>query len=339
VAQLKDILIQMIDTEGPMPLARYMSLCLGHPQFGYYMSKDPFGASGDFTTAPEISQVFGEMIGVWCVNSWMNMGQPSPVALVELGPGRGTLMADLLRAAKAMPEFAAAVEVHMVEMSPFLQKLQCQKLGNNVTWHTSVESLPNMPTLFVANEFFDALPIHQFEIRGGKTFERCVGHANGELKLGLVPAPPRGGDSGVYESSPISTIIAEELQARLNACGGVALIIDYGHAQTSAGDTLQAMRQHNYCHVLEAPGEVDITAHVDFEALGVAKVITQAAFLKAMGIDMRTNRLAEKLEGQAKLDFVAATRRLISADAMGELFKVGCMVQKGAPLPYPFEAP
>jgi NADH dehydrogenase [ubiquinone] 1 alpha subcomplex assembly factor 7 len=338
VTPLEKIIIAVIEAEGPMPLDRYMSLCLGHPQFGYYMTRDPFGAAGDFTTSPEISQVFGEMIGVWCVNAWMNLGQPSPVALVELGPGRGTLMADLLRAAKASPEFSEAVEIHLVEMSPVLQKLQREKLGDAVTWHASVESLPNMPTLFVANEFFDALPVRQFEIRDGRCFERYVGYENSKLKMGLVAAPQREVADGIYEESPVSQAIAGEIQERLDACGGAALIVDYGYLQSAVGDTLQAMKAHQYCDILDSPGEVDLTAHVDFEKLGGKLTLTQGKFLKAMGIEMRTEKLVAKLLGEAQKNFLAATHRLIAADQMGELFKVMCMVQKGAPPIYPFEA-
>ncbi len=321
-----------------MPLDRYMGLCLGHPQHGYYMTRDPFGAAGDFTTSPEISQVFGEMIGVWCVNAWMSLGSPSPCALVEFGPGRGTLMADLLRAAKASTEFMLAVEVHMVEMSPVLQKLQREKLDAHVTWHTSIDGLPNMPTLFVANEFFDALPVKQYEIRGGQSFERYVGVSQGKLKMGLVPSLPLEGEDGIYEASPISQIIADEISERIEACGGAALIIDYGHVQSAAGDTLQTMRKHEFCSIFDAPGEVDITAHVDFAKLSGSPTLTQGKFLKAMGIEMRTEKLAVKLQGEARSNFLAATRRLIEPTQMGELFKVTCVVQKGAPQIYPFEA-
>ena len=322
-----------------MPLDRYMSLCLGHPQHGYYMTRDPFGAAGDFTTAPEISQVFGEMIGVWCVNAWLSLGSPSPFALVELGPGRGSLMADVLRAAKASTEFMLAVEVHMVEMSPSLQKLQREKLDAHITWHASLETLPNMPTLFVANEFFDALPVKQFEIRSDKSFERFVGVSEGKLRMGLVPSPLREGEDGIYEVSPIAQVIAEEIQERIEACGGAALIIDYGHVQSSAGATLQAMQKHEFCSIFDAPGEVDITAHVDFAKLSAAPTMTQGKFLKAMGIELRTDKLATKLQGEARDNFLAATRRLIEPTQMGELFKVMCVVQKGASQIYPFEAP
>lgn len=335
---LEKIIIEMIETEGPMPFDRYMSLCLGHPQHGYYMTRDPFGASGDFTTSPEISQVFGEMIGVWCVNAWVNLGQPSPFALVELGPGRGTLMADLLRAAKASPDFLKAVELHLIEMSPVLQKLQHEKIEAHFTSHASIDSLPNMPTIFVANEFFDALPVQQFEIRDGRSFERYVGVADGKLKMGLVPSVLRAGEDGVYEESPISQNIAAEICERIEACGGAALIIDYGHLQSAAGDTVQAMRAHAYCSIFEAPGEADITAHVDFKKIASATSMSQGAFLKAMGIEMRTDKLVGQLAGEARTNFLAATRRLISPTEMGELFKVMCVVQKGAPPLYPFEA-
>jgi NADH dehydrogenase [ubiquinone] 1 alpha subcomplex assembly factor 7 len=337
VTALEKIIFEMIEVEGPLPFDRYMSLCLGHPQHGYYMTRDPFGASGDFTTSPEISQVFGEMIGVWCVNAWINLGQPTPFALVELGPGRGTLMADLLRAGKASAEFTAAVEVHLVEMSPVLQNMQREKLGNGITWHASIDSLPNMPTLFVANEFFDALPIKQYEIRDGKTYERYVGVEAGKLKMGLVPTAPRHDADGIYEVSPVSQAIAAEIKERIEACGGAALIVDYGHVQSAAGDTLQAVRAHGYCGVLEQPGEVDITAHVDFASLSASPILTQGAFLKAMGIEVRCEKLAAKLEGDARNNFKAATNRLIAADQMGDLFKVMSVVQKGAPQLYPFE--
>jgi NADH dehydrogenase [ubiquinone] 1 alpha subcomplex assembly factor 7 len=337
VTPLEKIIIEMIEAEGPMPLDRYMSLCLGHPQYGYYMTRDPFGAAGDFTTAPEISQVFGELIGVWCVNAWKTIGSPSPFALVELGPGRGTLMADLLRAAKAAPEFSAAARVHLVEMSPVLKAMQLEKLGQTVIWHESVGTLPEMPTIFVANEFFDALPIQQFEVRDGKCFERCVGIENGALKIGLVPAPARKSANGIYEVSTISNEIASKLASHIQSHDGAALVIDYGHLKSAVGDTLQAMHDHKYCDILESPGLADITAHVDFESLGAGITMTQGQFLRAMGIELRTEKLAAKLDGQARDDFLAASRRLIDADQMGDLFKVMCVVQKGAAPLYPFE--
>ncbi len=342
---LEKIIIEMIEADGPMGIDRYMALCLGHPVHGYYMSRDPFGAAGDFTTAPEISQIFGELMGVWCVNAWVALGSPSPFALVELGPGRGTLMADLLRAAKAAPEFMAAAEVHLVETSPVLQLMQKAKLGDSVTWHHTVETLPALPTLIIANEFFDALPIRQFEMRDGKTYERAVGLHHSKLKLGLAPTDMTFASEGVFELSPVSMAVAEDLGKHINTHGGAALVIDYGHSHSSAGDTLQAVKAHGFCDVLETPGEADITAHVDFEALGKSfdakalPVLTQGQFLKAMGLEMRTEKLAVKLQGSALTDFLASSARLIDADQMGDLFKALCLVQKGGNATYPFGAP
>jgi NADH dehydrogenase [ubiquinone] 1 alpha subcomplex assembly factor 7 len=343
VTALEKIIIEMIEAEGPIGLDRYMAMCLGHPSHGYYMSRDPLGAAGDFTTAPEISQIFGELIGVWCVNAWVALGSPKPFALVELGPGRGTLMADLLRAAKAAPEFVAAAEVHLVEMSPVLRAAQRAKLSDAVIWHDTVATLPTMATLIVANEFFDALPIRQFERRDGKSYERAVGLQGGCLRLGLAPTELILSGDGVFEMSSVSQATAHDLGAHINQFGGAALVIDYGYFHSSAGDTLQAMRNHEFCDILASPGEVDLTAHVDFETLGrsfnaqVLSLLTQGHFLRAMGLDMRSEKLATQLEGTAHEEFLMASRRLGDVDQMGDLFKVMCVVQKGAAPIYPFE--
>jgi NADH dehydrogenase [ubiquinone] 1 alpha subcomplex assembly factor 7 len=346
MTKLEEIIIAMIEAEGPMPLDRYMALCLSHPVHGYYMTRDPFGASGDFTTSPEISQVFGELIGVWLLNSWAALGSPKNFALVELGPGRGTLMADISRAVKAVPEFAKGAEVHLVETSPALRNLQKEKLGE-VIWHDTVASLPAMPCFIIANEFFDALPIQQFENRAGRWFQRSVGYSDGALKMGLVPSAPMVGEEGFYEVSPVSKAIAEDVGAHIAKHGGTALVIDYGHLKTAVGDTLQALRKHEFVSVLDQPGESDITAHVDFEALAksfisggvdLLPMLTQGQFLKAMGLDLRTEKLAAKLVGQAKEDLIAASRRLADADQMGNLFKGMAVVQKIRQPIYPFEA-
>jgi NADH dehydrogenase [ubiquinone] 1 alpha subcomplex assembly factor 7 len=346
MTKLEEIIAAMIEAEGPMPLDRYMALCLTHPQYGYYMTRDPFGASGDFTTAPEISQVFGELIGVWLLNSWTALGSPKKFALVELGPGRGTLMADILRAVKAVPEFAKGAEIHLVETSPVLRGLQREKLGD-VLWHDTVESLPAMPCYIIANEFFDALPIQQFENRAGRWFQRCIGYGEGKLKMGLVPAALMAGEEGLHESSLVSKAIAEDLGAHISKHGGMALVIDYGHLKTAVGDTLQALRKHEFVSVLDGPGQSDITAHVDFEALAksfisggadLLPMLTQGQFLKAMGLDLRTEKLAAKLVGQPAEDFIAASSRLADADQMGNLFKVMAVAQKIRQPIYPFEA-
>ena len=345
MTKLEDIIGAMIEAEGPMPIDRYMALCLGHPTHGYYMTRDPFGVVGDFTTAPEISQVFGELIGVWLINTWVALGSPSPFALVELGPGRGTLMADVLRVAKSMPEFAAAAQVHLVEISPVLRQMQSEKLGE-VNWHDHVGTLPEMPCLIIANEFFDALPIKQFENRGGRWFERCLGFGEGKLKLGLIPAAARAGGEGVYETSQVSLAVAEDLGAHIAKHDGAALVIDYGHLKSAAGDTLQALRKHEFVSVLDSPGEADVTAHVDFEALAngfmaggaeLLPMLTQGQFLNAMGLEMRTTKLSAKLEGQAKADFMAGSARLSDGAQMGNVFKVMAIAQKSRQPIYPFE--
>ncbi len=343
-----EFLKELIAAEGPLPIDRYMALCLGHPKFGYYMSRDPFGAAGDFTTAPEISQIFGELIGIWCVAAWEAIGQPSPFILVELGPGRGTLMADLLRATSRMEEFQSALQVHLVEMSPVLSKLQCEKLGDNVTWHETIETLPQEPMIFVANEFFDALPIRQVLKHAGQFYERCVGIDEGALTSQIRPMPAMPFDTdGLHELSPVSEAVAASLGARLSALGGAGIVIDYGHLQSAVGDTLQALKGHKTCGVFEYPGTSDLTAHVDFEALAKAfsaggaaalPAMTQGAFLRDMGIEQRLTTLSAKLQGKPRADFIAGGKRLIGENKMGQLFKVLCVAQPQRQPIYPFEA-
>ena len=343
-----DFLKELIAAEGPLPIDRYMALCLGHPKFGYYMSRDPFGAAGDFTTAPEISQIFGELIGIWCVAAWEAIGQPSPFILVELGPGRGTLMADLLRATSRMDEFQAALHVHLVEMSPTLRKLQREKLGDDVTWHETIETLPQEPMIFVANEFFDALPIRQVLKHAGQCYERCVAVEDGALASQIRPLPtmPLGAD-GLHEFSPVSQAVAERLGERLAALGGTGIVIDYGHLKTDVGDTLQALKGHKACDILAYPGTSDLTAHVDFEALGkgfttggadVLPAMPQGAFLRDMGIEQRLTTLSAKLQGKPREDFIAGGKRLVGEKEMGQLFKVLCVTQPQRQPIYPFEA-
>ena len=341
---LEKILAEMIAAEGPMALDRYMGLCLGHPVHGYYVSRDPFGEDGDFMTAPEISQIFGELVGVWCAAAWDAMGRPSQFSLAELGPGRGTLMADILKAAKVMPGFREAARIHLVEMSPVLRKMQKEKLGPDVTWHESLASIPEGPVLLMANEFFDAIPIRQFEKRHGEWFERCVG-AKG---IGLMPAAldvAQGADGDVIEFAPQRLEIAKEIGQRLANQKGCALIVDYGHLQTGPGDTLQAVRKHKYVKVTDRPGESDITSHVDFEALakalsqGGASVhlaITQRAFLLAMGLERRAAILSSKADASTKAILDRAVARLVGDEEMGHLFKVMVGTSPDLATPYPF---
>ena len=341
---LQKIIDEIIASEGPMPIDRYMGLCLGHPAHGYSMTRDPLGEQGDFITAPEISQMFGELVGVWCATAWAAMGKPVHFDLVELGPGRGTLMADILKAAKAMPGFREAAKVHLVEMSPTLRKIQRDVLDGQVTWHDAFADVPESPTVLVANEFFDAIPIRQFEKRDRIWFERCIG-ADG---MGLMPAAldaAQGMNGDVIEFAPQRSGIAQEIGQRLAKNSGAALIIDYGHLETAPGDTLQAMRDHVYVAVTDQPGESDITSHVDFEALGKAFVqggatiypaISQRAFLLAMGIEPRAAMLAAKVDPAQAEVMTRAVARLIGEEEMGKLFKVMVATSPDLATPYPF---
>ncbi|HQS47676.1 MAG TPA: SAM-dependent methyltransferase, partial [Xanthobacteraceae bacterium] len=247
----------LIASEGPISLARYMDLCLGHPRHGYYMTRDPFGAAGDFITAPEISQMFGELLGLWVLAAWQQMGSPNPIHLVELGPGRGTLMADALRATRLLPGFADAVRVHLVEMSPVLRARQQATLANAaivhpISWHTRLEDVPDGPVLVLANEFFDALPISQFIRSAAGWHERRIGlDAAGDLTFGVDPHPARLVEVLARHVPPPHPpgVLLERLESpataalatRLATQDGAALVIDYGHAQSGFGDTLQAM--------------------------------------------------------------------------------------------------
>jgi NADH dehydrogenase [ubiquinone] 1 alpha subcomplex assembly factor 7 len=323
-----------------------MSLCLGHPEHGYYMTRDPFGTQGDFTTAPEISQVFGELIGVWVAQVWQHMGSPRHFALVELGPGRGTLMADVLRVLQKVPACAKAASVHFVETSPVLRAAQQERVPG-ATWHGSVASLPGLASIVLANEFFDALPIRQFERRGGHVFERVIRVDDIGLALGLVPSAavlPFSGD-GVFEDATIRAVVAQEIGNHLATVNGAALIIDYGHVRSAAGDTLQAMMRHKFCKVSEHAGEADVTSHVDFEALGrafvkggaeVAGLVTQGQFLQAMGLEARTEVLAGNASVETRSNIIAASERLANADEMGDLFKVMAVTGGLSEPPYPF---
>ena len=350
---LAERLRRRIALEGPITIADYMADCLLHPVHGYYATRDPLGAAGDFTTAPEISQMFGEMIGLALAQVWVDQGRPAPVTLAELGPGRGTLMADILRATGAVPGFRAAVEVHLVEASPALRAVQADTLaGAAPVWHDTVDSLPDAPTLAVANEFFDALPVRQFQRDGAQWRERVVGLSDGALALGLA-APTtlptlaaREGDvpdGGIVELRPAAAPVMATLAERIGRLGGAALVVDYGDAPSN-GDTFQAVRGHAPADPLAAPGAADLTAHVDFAALAqaarsggavaVAGPLPQGAFLERLGITARANALLETLEGPAREAHVAAHRRLTHPAEMGSLFKCLALTPRGRP-PFP----
>lgn len=337
-----------------MPLSEYMALCLMHPEHGYYTTRDPLGAEGDFTTAPEISQMFGELVGLTLAQAWMDQGAPARFTLAELGPGRGTLMADVLRSTKGVPGFHAAMSVHLVETSPVLRTLQAQALKpHDVTWHDSVEALPDAPLFLVANEFFDALPIRQVERAEGELWrERCVGVQEGRLTLGLSDATPlpalqhrledtRPGD--VVEFSSPAQAIAATIGAKIKARGGTAMIVDYGDWR-SLGDTFQALHAQEPVDPFADPGAADLTAHVDFEALAQAapsahsRLTPQGVFLERLGITQRAQALAKGLSGDTLTAHIAAHRRLTHPQEMGTLFKAMALYPEGAAPPPGFEA-
>jgi NADH dehydrogenase [ubiquinone] 1 alpha subcomplex assembly factor 7 len=337
---------RLIGVAGPMPVADYMRICLTHPRFGYYTTHDPIGARGDFITAPEISQMFGELIGLWMAAAWQQMGAPENVRIVELGPGRGTLMVDALRAAKTARDFYTAIVLHLVEVSPKLQAEQQQKLevlGEPVLWHASLTDVPSGPTIIIANEFIDALPVHQAVKQKDGWHERMIEIGpDDKLTIGLAPNPlphfeatlPRAlrqaPEGAIYEWR--SDQLALELGRRARSDCAV-LIIDYGHVQQGLGETLQAVAGHSYVDPLRRPGEVDLTAHVDFAGLAqhaemmggrVHGPVTQRDFLMRLGIERR----AAALKAQAPPDKAAVVdqglKRLTATGpkGMGELFKV-----------------
>lgn len=337
--------IRLIEAEGPQPVSRFMAEAVGH----YYASRDPFGAAGDFVTAPEVSQMFGELIGLWAADLWDRAGRPAPLRLVELGPGRGTLMRDAWRAiAKALPAFRDTASVHMVESSPALSARQRETLaGLPAGWHADLDAVPAGFTLIIANEFFDALPIRQFLRSAQGWHERLIGlDAEGRLAFALSPllpgaALPEAEPGTLLETSPSRQAYAQRIAERLTREGGAALLIDYGHAASGAGDTLQAMKAHRFVPVLEDAGEADLTAHVDFAALAraaraagalVAGPVGQGDFLSALGLPARAARLKQAAPGVTDT-IDAAVARLTGAEAMGSLFLVMALLSPHCPPP------
>ncbi|HEY5338821.1 MAG TPA: SAM-dependent methyltransferase [Rhizomicrobium sp.] len=349
---------RLIEAQGPLSVAQFMTIALHDPQGGYYATRDPFGApkndkGGDFITAPEISQMFGELLGLWIVQCWHDQGKPL-ARLVELGPGRGTLMADALRAARLMPEFLSRVEVVMVEISPALTAIQKETLkdsGAAIRWTTQIEdALDGRAIFLLANEFFDALPIRQFvKTERGWCERMVVLDENGALTFALSPEPSalaiaRSGAplGGFYESAQASTALAEQIGGAIAQNGGAALIVDYGYgAEAGFGETLQAVGDHKFASVLETPGDVDLSAHVDFAALAEAAQsggavacgpVGQGELLEKLGIVARGERLIER-NPSAMHDITRAVERLILPGGMGTLFKALAIVPPGSPKP------
>jgi NADH dehydrogenase [ubiquinone] 1 alpha subcomplex assembly factor 7 len=324
-----------IGHQGPVPLAEVMAQAV----HAYYDARDPLGATGDFITAPEISQVFGELIGLWCAVAWDKLDRPQPCMLVECGPGRGTLMADALRAVAGVKPFADSIEVHLVEQSATLRDRQRAMLGkHDPQWHRDLASVPARPLIVVANEFLDALPIRQL-VRGPSGWQdRHVGlGADGNFVFVERPAPDvpasdlDGPVGSVKERSIAAESFVEDLAARLVRDGGAALLIDYGYIGPALGDTLQAVKDHAYHPVLATLGEADLTAHVDFGTLAQvaraagAKVhgpTPQGTWLSRLGIHLRTTQLTRGRPAAEAARIAGAVRRLVAPDGMGLLFKV-----------------
>jgi len=351
---LKQQMIKRIEAAGPMTLAAYMAECLMHPEHGYYQQQAVFGTDGDFTTAPEVSQMFGEMIGLWLADRWIKMGRPASVKLIELGPGRGTLMADIMRATEPVEDFQAAIEVHFVEASTQLRAIQATHVPS-AHWHDTLLQVPikdSVPSLIVANEFFDALPIHQYEKTGGKWVERMVGCIEGELSLvagpcgpqfSLVPEAIKAGPEGsIAEVCPAALSIVGDIAERVNLHGGAALVVDYGYRKTAAGDTFQALQKHDFCDPFAAPGEADLTAHVNFEMLKTAATqkglkaygpAMQGMFLMAIGLGARAQVLAQQGDEAFQASILSDLKRLTATDQMGTLFKVLALQSHDLPAP------
>jgi len=363
MSELEDLIRDRIAERGPITIAAYMQACLGHPSFGYYMKQDPFGAEGDFTTAPEISQMFGELLGLWAVAGWQAAGSPAPFALAELGPGRGTLMADALRAASGSHAFLKAAQVQLVEMSPALRAAQETKLaasGIEAQWHDTVEAIlaQSEGTFFaIANEFLDALPIHQFQLTEAGWRERLVGLGEGgALAFTLSGDPPpdfavqilstRSDQIGaIAEFCPAVVGTAQQCARAIAERGGLALFVDYGNERSAAGETLQALRDHEYVSPLASPGDADLTAHVDFEAVARGALaggcipfgpLTQGEFLSRIGIQQRAERLIAANPDHAP-EVTEALDRLTGEARMGKLFKVMALAPQGV-IPPGFEA-
>ena len=344
----------LIAAQGPISVAQFMTLALHDAESGYYATRDPFGLSGDFITAPEISQMFGEMLGLWCGQVWVDQGCPKNTRLVELGPGRGTLMADALRALKRVPGFLDEVELVLVEASPTLREIQRERLkdsGAKIRWSAHFE-VQESPLLLLANEFFDALPVRQYVKTARGWCERMVVlKKDSDLDFALapqitpaaaIPASRAGApDGGVYETAPAALSLAEEISRIIATHGGAALLIDYGYADIGFGETLQALRDHRFAPILTDPGASDLSAHVDFAALaeaarhGGAQVFgprPQGDFLDGLGIAVRARHLAQANPSEAE-SLTKAAARLTAPNQMGNLFQAMALLPASAPPP------
>ena len=352
---------ERIQRDGPLTVAEFMALALYQPSHGYYMTGAPVGKAGAFITAPEISQVFGELLGLWAAAHWRAMGAPEPVQFVELGPGRGTLMADALRAvAQAMPAFARAADLHLVETSPVLRAEQATALADySPGWHDGLETVPTGPTLLLANEFLDALPVQQFVRTDGKLADRVVALDPATDRLCFAAATPGTGRTlnfpeadpdrntfAILEANPVANGWAGRVARRLADHGGAALFVDYGYVQPQTGSTLQAVAAHEQVDPLDRPGEADLTALVNFseiafvaaqEGAQVFGPVSQGDFLLRLGIEARRDMLLASAGDRQAEGIRTDCARLIERDQMGTLFQVLALAGPNDPPPPGFE--
>lgn len=358
---LKQRLIRQIEAAGPISVADYMAACLLDPQDGYYTTRQPFGARGDFVTAPEISQMFGELLAVWIYSTWRALDMPQPVSLAEIGPGRGTLFRDMVRTLTTLDRgFVRRASFNLIEASPKLAELQKDTLANSgirPRWYQSVTQLPRQTTLFVGNEIFDALPMRQYVKTGDGWRERRIGSdGKGNLQFVAgagVPAPdilPPGAmealPGAVCESSPARSALMDDIAGHIAAYRGAGLFVDYGYAEPAIGDTLQAVRDHEFDAVLDHPGEADLTSHVDFarlrscvDAHGLdSHLQSQGAFLCAMGLIERAGALGRGADAATQKRIESEVERLADSRQMGELFKILAILPHGTTV-HPFTNP
>ncbi len=337
MASLETLIQAEITENGPLTLDRYMELALLHPEFGYYQKQQAIGSKGDFITAPEISQMFGELIGLWCVDTWTKLGSPNQFALVEMGPGRGILMEDIIRMTSRIPEFQQAAQIHLVEASNRLQSLQKERLAApHITWHKEFPNLDkDLPVIVIGNEFLDALPVKQFKFSNGDWQEVAITLHDSELSYTHISSsarnlPEEGEEGQIQEYSPAADAFIQMLGNHIQLSGGAALFIDYGPAEETAGDSFQAIKDHKYSDPLIAPGTADLTAHVQFGRLqnialksGCASpaIEGQGRFLERLGIEARVMQLSRQANEAQQKDIAAAHKRLVSDEGMGTLFK------------------
>ncbi|MGD9912474.1 MAG: class I SAM-dependent methyltransferase [Rhizobiaceae bacterium] len=355
MSALKARIVDLIGALGPLPVSEYMATCLSDPQHGYYMTRDPFGRDGDFTTAPEISQMFGELIGAWLADSWTRLGSPRDAIIAEIGPGRAALMKDIVRTlARIAPALRDNARFVLVETSEKLARAQAETLeasGGRFEWVAHAGALPPGPLLVVANELFDAIPIRQYVRTAAGWRERMVAlddrdelvfaAGSGSLDPTLLPDDAADAPEGaIVELAPARSALMQALAERLAAQGGVGLFIDYGYTRAAVGDTLQALLRHRYDDPLTHPGEADLTSHVDFAALAAvaraaglsAHLTTQGEFLLALGLRERATRLGMNGDAALRQRLTGEVDRLAGEEAMGTLFKVLAVAAPGLPL-------